>query len=53
MEELGVAPNVIERCLIQKSKDRIVETYQRAELVSKQKRAFNRLGEYLSKIAEG
>lgn len=48
MQELGVMPHIIKKCLNQRSDDRIVETYQRAELEKQQQTAFDRLGVFLS-----
>ncbi len=48
MQELGVEPHVIKKCLNQKPRDRIEMTYQRADLIGKQKEAFKLLGNVLS-----
>lgn len=48
MQELGIMPYIIKKCMNQKIEDRLMETYQRAELVEMQKEAFDKLGNYLS-----
>lgn len=50
MQELGIAPHIVKKCLNQRINDPIIETYQRAELIEEQKQAFNKLGQYLSEI---
>jgi len=50
MQELGVLPHIIKKCLNQKIEDRIIETYQRALLIQEQKEAFEKLGQYLTDI---
>ncbi len=50
MQELGVLPHIVKKCLNQKIEDRIIETYQRASLIQEQKEAFEKLGQYLIKI---
>jgi len=49
MQELGVMPHIIKKCLNQRTEDKIMETYQRARLNDEQKNAFILLGEYLQK----
>ncbi len=51
MQELGVMPHIIKKCMNQKIEDRIMETYQRADLADMQKDAFNKLGKHLEKTA--
>ncbi len=46
MQEMGVMPHIIKKCLNQRSDDRIVETYQRAELIKQQQAAFEKLGNF-------
>lgn len=48
MQELGIMPYIIKKCMNQKIEDPIMETYQRADLIDMQKDAFDRLGNYLS-----
>lgn len=48
MQENGIMPHIIKKCLNQKTEDKIIETYQRADLQQQQKDAFNKLGEYLA-----
>ncbi|HRQ60711.1 MAG TPA: hypothetical protein PLO23_04265, partial [Alphaproteobacteria bacterium] len=50
MQELGVFPHIIKKCLNQRIGDLIAETYQQANLWEMQQEAFNRLGDYLSTI---
>lgn len=50
MQELGVMPHIVKKCLNQRTEDKIMETYQRAELLDQQQSAFEKLGEYLTKI---
>jgi integrase len=50
MQQCGVMPHVIKKCLNQRTDDPIMETYQRAELIEEQKQAFIKLGEHLSLI---
>lgn len=50
MQELGIAPHIIKKCLNQRIDDPIIETYQRAELIEEQKQAFIKLGKYLAEI---
>lgn len=50
MQELGVMPYIIKKCLNQKIEDKMVETYQRALLIQEQKEAFEKLGQYLMNI---
>lgn len=47
MQELGILPHIIKKCMNQKIEDRIMETYQRADLMDMQKEAFNKLGNFL------
>ncbi|WP_147322857.1 hypothetical protein [Emticicia sp. C21] len=47
MQELGIMPHIIKKCLNQKTEDKIMETYQRAALIHEQKAAFEKLGQYL------
>lgn len=47
MQELGILPHIIKKCLNQKTEDKIMETYQRAELVVQQREAFEKLGDFL------
>tara|TARA_X000000950_G_scaffold83275_1_gene104807 strand:- start:22014 stop:23291 length:1278 start_codon:yes stop_codon:yes gene_type:complete len=47
MQELGVFPHIIQKCLNQTVDDPIMQTYQRSELKNAQKEAFEKLGEYL------
>lgn len=51
MQELGVMPHIIKKCMNQKIEDRIMETYQRADLADMQKDAFKKLGKHLEKTA--
>jgi integrase len=53
MQELGVMPHIIKKCLNQRMSDPIMETYQRAELKAEQKEAFIKLGNYLANILYG
>lgn len=48
MQELGIMPYIIKKCMNQKIEDRIMETYQRADLADMQKEAFDILGNHLS-----
>ncbi len=48
MQELGILPHIIKKCLNQKTEDKIMETYQRAELAAQQREAFDKLGSFLS-----
>lgn len=50
MQELGIMPHIIKKCLNQKTEDKIIETYQRASLIQEQKTAFEKLGQYLASI---
>lgn len=50
MQELGIMPHIIKKCLNQKIEDKIIETYQRALLIQEQKVAFEKLGQYLMTI---
>lgn len=50
MQELGIMPHIIKKCLNQKIEDKIIETYQRASLIQEQKVAFEKLGQYLMTI---
>jgi integrase len=50
MQKLGIMPHIIKKCLNQRTDDPIMETYQRAELAAEQRKAFKKLGTYLSKI---
>lgn len=50
MQELGVMPHIIKKCMNQKIVDRIMETYQRAALTDMQKEAFKKLGNALSDL---
>jgi integrase len=47
MQELGVLPAVIEKCLNHTEPRRVVATYQRAEYVPERRDAFLRLGKHL------
>jgi len=53
MQQLGVMPHIIKKCLNQRMSDPMMETYQRAELKEEQKQAFILLGNYLSNIMYG
>lgn len=44
MQGLGIEPGVIKKCLNQKPRDSMEITYQRADLIDEQKRAFKLLG---------
>lgn len=48
MQDSGILPYIIKKCLNQKTEDKIIETYQRAELISQQQQAFEKLGSFLS-----
>lgn len=50
MQELGIMPHVIKKCLNQKIDDPIVATYQRAAQIEQQQNAFQQLGDYLANI---
>lgn len=50
MQELEVMPHIIKKCMNQKFDDRIMETYQRAELTEMQIDAFNKLALRLNSI---
>lgn len=50
MQELGIMPHIVKKCMNQKIEDRIMETYQRAALVDMQKDAFDRLGLNLTQL---
>ncbi|CAG5011369.1 Prophage integrase IntA [Dyadobacter sp. CECT 9275] len=50
MQELGIMPHIIKKCLNQKTDDKIMETYQRAELAVQQREAFEKLGNFLGEI---
>lgn len=52
MQELGIMPHIIKKCLNQKIEDKIIETYQRASLIHEQKEAFEKLGQYLLTIGQ-
>ncbi|MBA4853768.1 integrase arm-type DNA-binding domain-containing protein [Emticicia sp. BO119] len=52
MQELGIMPHIIKKCLNQKIEDKIIETYQRASLIHEQKEAFEKLGQYLLAIGQ-
>jgi integrase len=47
MQELGILPPIIKKCLNQKTEDKIMETYQRAELAAQQRGAFEKLSDFL------
>ncbi len=51
MQELGVMPHIVKKCMNQKIEDRIMETYQRALLSDMQKDAFDRLGIHLQQFS--
>ena len=53
MGELGVIPQVIERCLNHLEPRKIVRTYQRQELVAERRKAWQMLGERLDEILYG
>lgn len=48
MQDLNVMPHIIKKCMNHKTEDRMMETYQRADLIEKQKEAFSLLGAHLS-----
>lgn len=50
MQELGIAPNVVMKCLNQSAYDPLIETYQRAFLKEKQQEAFTLLGNHLNSL---
>lgn len=52
MQELGVLPYIIKKCLNQRTGDKIVETYQRALLIKEQSEAFKKLGAYLESVCK-
>lgn len=52
MQEIGVFPYIVKKCLNQKEDDRITATYQTAALKKEQKQAFIKLGDYLSHLYE-
>ncbi len=51
MQSLGVASEVIERCLNHVERDALVRTYQRAELLPERAEAFAKLGAQLDRLA--
>lgn len=50
MQEMGILPYLIKKCLNQKTEDKIIETYQRAALMEQQREAFQQLGSRLDSI---
>jgi integrase len=50
MQEKGIMPYIIKKCLNQKTDDKIIETYQRAELKQQQQEAFDKLGLFLETL---
>lgn len=50
MQELNVMPHIVKKCMNQKFEDRMMETYQRADLAALQKDAFDKLGTSLSAL---
>jgi len=53
MQELGVLPAVIEKCLNHSEPALVRRTYQRAEYLPERRDAFARLGAHLERIAHG
>jgi integrase len=53
MQELGVLPAVIEKCLNHSEPVAIRRVYQRAEYVPERREAFARLGAHLERVARG
>ncbi len=51
MQELGVVPHIVKKCMNQKIEDQIMETYQRASLIDMQRNAFNKLGKKLEQLS--
>lgn len=47
MQELGIMPHIIEKCLNHTPQNSLIETYQRATLDEMKQQAFGKLGEYL------
>jgi integrase len=52
MQELGVLPSVIEKCLNHTEPALVRRTYQRAEYVPERRSAFSRLGAHLERLAQ-
>jgi integrase len=50
MGELGIRPDIINRCQNHALGDRVTQTYQRQELLDDRRRAFQRLGQHLADI---
>lgn len=50
MQEAGVLPYIVKKCLNQKTEDKIMETYQRASLAVQQRQAFEGLGKQLASM---
>ena len=53
MQELGVLPAVIEKCLNHSEPALVRRTYQRAEYLPERRDAFARLGAHLERITQG
>jgi len=53
MQELGVLPSVIEKCLNHTEPALVRRTYQRAEYIPERREAFARLGEHLERVMRG
>ena len=53
MQELGVLPSVIEKCLNHTEPALVRRTYQRAEYIPERREAFARLGEHLERLIRG
>ncbi|CAG5011215.1 Tyrosine recombinase XerC [Dyadobacter sp. CECT 9275] len=52
MQELGIMPYIVKKCLNQKIEDKIVETYQRAQLKRQQQDAFKKMGAFLERSCQ-
>jgi len=53
MGELGIIPQIIERCLNHREQSKIVRIYQRQELVAERRQAWQMLGERLDELLHG
>lgn len=51
--DLGIRPDVIDRCLNHVEQNRMIRTYQRQELLRERQVAFEALGTYFDSIAGG
>lgn len=50
MGELGIAPEVIDRCLNHKEANRVTRTYQRQKMLPQRREAFGALGAHLTRL---